>query len=104
MKSSFSDIINSDKPVLIDFHATWCGPCHAMAPVIKDVAGDYKDQLRIIKIDVDKNRPLSTKYGIQGVPTFMLFKDGQMLWRQSGMITRGQIRQILTQNGIEKSK
>ena len=102
MKASFSDIINSDQPVLIDFHATWFGPCHAMAPILKEVAGDYKDQLRIIKIDIDKNRPLSMKYGIQGVPTFMLFQNGKMLWRQSGMMSGGQMRKILAQHGIQK--
>lgn len=100
MKATFSDIINSDQPVLIDFHATWCGPCHAMAPILKEVAGEYKNQLRIIKIDIDKNRPLSTKYGIQGVPTFMLFRKGNMLWRQAGMMSKGQLKQVLAQHGI----
>jgi thioredoxin 1 len=82
---TFNDVINDGKPVLVDFSAEWCGPCKAMAPVLKNVAKSLQDKARIIKIDVDKNQGLSQKLGIRGVPTFMIYKEGKMLWRKSGM-------------------
>ena len=84
-KASFSEIINSEVPTLIDFTAAWCGPCKAMAPVLQQVAGDIGEKGRIIKIDVDKNRSLATKMNVKGVPTFILYKNGKSLWRESGM-------------------
>ncbi len=88
MKSSFQKLINSEKPILIDFHAAWCGPCKSMSPIISDLAKNLGDDARIIKIDIDKNKPLTRKLGIRGVPTFMLYKNGELLWRASGMQTR----------------
>jgi thioredoxin 1 len=85
MKASFKDIINSEKPVLVDFWATWCGPCVAMAPVLKDVAEKVGDKAKIIKIDVDKNEQLASQYQIQSIPTMILFKKGKQIWRESGM-------------------
>ncbi|NNE27404.1 MAG: thioredoxin family protein [Saprospiraceae bacterium] len=82
---SFNEIINRDQLTLLDFSASWCGPCQAMEPVLKKLSSKHRDDVRILKIDVDRNRALSNKMHIQGVPTFMLFKNGKMLWRKSGM-------------------
>lgn len=81
---SFRDIIGSERPTLVDFYATWCGPCKAMAPVLDRVKNELGDSVRILKIDVDKNQAVADKFKIRGVPTFILFKNGQIVWRQSG--------------------
>ncbi|MCH2034939.1 MAG: thioredoxin [Tenacibaculum sp.] len=86
--SNFTTIINGKTPVLVDFFAEWCGPCKMMAPILKDLKSDLGDEVVILKIDVDKNNTISAKYQIKGVPTFMLFKEGQLLWRQSGMLQK----------------
>jgi len=82
-------------PVLVDFHADWCGPCKMLAPILKQVKKEMGDHIKIIKIDVDKNQPLATKYQVKGVPTMLLFKDGKQLWRQSGVIQKNDIIQII---------
>lgn len=85
-KANFSQLIsNSEKPILIDFHATWCGPCKSLAPIIQEFA-QRNGSVKVIKIDVDKNPQIASKYGIQGVPTLILFKDGLNIWRKSGMM------------------
>lgn len=95
MKSSFNDIINSETPVLVDFSADWCGPCKMLAPILKQVKETLGDKIKIVKIDVDKNQLLAAKYQVRGVPTMLLFKNGNQLWRQSGLLQKEQILSIV---------
>lgn len=95
---SFEELIQSEKPVLVDFFATWCGPCMAMRPVLEEVKKSVGDTARIVKIDVDQHEPLAARYHIQAVPTFILFKKGQNLWRHSGIISGKELVDIIKQN------
>ncbi len=90
-KGSFSKLINSDKPILIDFHATWCGPCKTLSPIIQEVKEEFGDKIRVIKIDVDKNTELTKKLEIMSMPTMMIFKAGKNLWRTVGVQTKSAI-------------
>ncbi len=93
---NFQEIIQSDKPVLVDFFATWCGPCKMMSPILQDLAKDMGEQVRILKIDVDKNPAAAHTFQVQGVPTLIIFKQGQIKWRQSGVVQLPQLKQLLS--------
>lgn len=96
-KKTFNEIIQGEKPVLVDFFATWCGPCQMMQPILKELAARVGDRATILKIDVDKNPQVVNNYQIQGVPTLMLFRQGRVLWRQSGVMNANQLEQVLNQ-------
>ena len=95
MNDTFQDIIKSEKPVLIDFFATWCGPCQMLGPILKQVKDSLGERISIIKIDVDKNQEIASVYQVRGVPTMMLFQNGQQLWRQSGVLSKEEIIQVI---------
>ena len=85
---TFNDIINSDKPVLVDFYATWCGPCKVMGSVIEELGRELDEKVRILKIDVDKNQAVAVQYNVQAVPTLVIFKNGKIVWRFAGAMPK----------------
>ncbi len=95
MPDTFSDLINGDKPVLVDFFAEWCGPCKMMKPVLEQLKQKVGASVTIIKVDVDKSPRAAAAYGIQGVPTLILFKKGNIVWRQSGVVQAGLLEQVI---------
>lgn len=95
---TFQEIINQDKPVLVDFFATWCGPCKMMSPILDDVKKRVGENANIIKIDVDKNPQAAATYQVRGVPTLILFKNGKPLWRQSGVVPANQLEKLINEN------
>lgn len=96
MKANFNSVINDTKPVVVDFHALWCGPCKVQSPILKEVASELGDRVRVIKIDIDQNQEVANQYHIQSVPTLMIFKNGEIKYKQSGVHTKQQLINLLT--------
>lgn len=97
---TFNELIQSDKPVLVDFFAEWCGPCKVMAPILKEVKHEIGDAASILKVDVDKNPQAAAEYQVQGVPTLILFKEGKVLWRQSGVVPKNGLVEVIKKFSI----
>ena len=94
---TFADLTDTEKPVLVDFYADWCAPCRAMKPVLEDLKAQIGEQVSIFKIDVDKNQMLTERYGIKSIPTFILFKNGEPVWRKSGMASSVELQKVVVQ-------
>ncbi|MBN2665753.1 MAG: thioredoxin [Bacteroidales bacterium] len=96
MKASFNELIRDSRPVVVDFHAEWCGPCKIQSPIMKEIAAELGEKVKIIKIDVDRNQEIAFKYNVQGVPTLMIFKSGEMKYRKAGVHSKSQIMSVLS--------
>jgi thioredoxin 1 len=98
MKGKFDSIISDSRPVIVDFHALWCSPCKIQSPILKEVAAELGERVKIIKIDVDNNSEIARRYSVQSVPTIIIFKNGKLVWRQSGVVSKSQLKNVLIQN------
>lgn len=95
MKGNFNELIKDDRPVIVDFHALWCAPCKMQSPVLKEIVTELGDRIKVIKIDVDQNIELAGRYNIQSVPTLMIFKNGEIKYKQAGVQTKSQLMNVL---------
>ncbi|GAB4492410.1 MAG: thioredoxin [Saprospiraceae bacterium] len=95
MKASFQDLISSETPTVIDFFATWCGPCRMVTPILEDLKSDMGESVRVYKIDVDQNPHLAAQYNVRSVPTLMIFKDGKLKWRQAGVQSKATLKSVI---------
>lgn len=98
MKANFNKLVNTDVPVLVDFYADWCGPCKMQAPILSEVAREIGQQAKIVKIDVDKNQEIASRYQVRGVPTLILFKKGEVVWKTSGVANKAQLIETIRKN------
>ena len=96
--SKFSDLINGEKPVLVDFFAEWCGPCKTMAPILSDLSREIGDAAKIVKVDIDRNPDAAAHFGIRSVPTLMLFKKGEIKWKQAGVVSASSLASVIRQH------
>ena len=97
MKGNFETIINDTRPVIVDFHALWCGPCKVQSPILKELAAELGEKVRVIKIDVDQNNALASQYQIQSVPTLIIFINSKPVWRHSGVVSKNELNRIVQQ-------
>jgi len=95
MKANFDLLINENRPVVVDFHALWCSPCKMQSPILKEIATDLGDKIKVIKIDVDQNSEIASRYNVQSVPTLIIFKNGKLVWRQTGIVSKNQLFSVL---------
>jgi len=95
MKGNFDTLIRDTRPVIVDFHALWCGPCKMQTPVLKEIAAELGDKVRVLKIDVDRNREIAARYNVGSVPTLIIFRQGEIKYRQAGVHTRSQLMDVL---------
>jgi len=98
MKGKFDILIRDIRPVIIDFHALWCSPCKMQSPILKEIAAELGDRIKNLKIDVDQNSEIASRYNVQSVPTLIIFKNGKLVWRQSGVVSKNQLFSVLMQN------
>ncbi|PWL30167.1 thioredoxin [uncultured Roseivirga sp.] len=98
MKGKFDALVSQDQPVLVDFYADWCGPCQMMAPVLKEVAQELGEKVKVIKIDVDKNQPIAQRFGVRSIPTLILFQGGEIKWKKAGVVTKRELTHVLSQS------
>jgi len=96
-QKTFSEVIKGDTPVLVDFYADWCGPCKMMAPILQELKNRMGDSIHIVKIDTEKNPDVAIHYQVRGIPTLILFKDGEILWQQAGVMQASQLESIINQ-------
>ncbi len=95
MKGKFDKLIDQETPVLVDFYADWCGPCQMMAPVLKEVAQEMGNKVKVIKIDVDKNQPIAQRFGVRSIPTLVLFKNGKIIENRAGVMTKRDLTRMI---------